>query len=123
MSRSTPLNEETALPSVGQRLGQRIAAARERSGIPRGVLARKIGTTADELRAAELDGSLTTIQLERFAGATAQSIEFFLAAADEEPVGALLRDQSGTWSSTRSAVDWFEQFIERYEFLAKTYGD
>lgn len=115
--------EEGDLPSVAVRLGQRIAAARERSGLPVGTLARQVGATADELREAEQTGNLSTMQLERLAGATGQSIEFFLAAADDEPVGALLRAQDASWSSTRSAVDWFEQFIERYEFLASNAGD
>ncbi|MEK6191361.1 MAG: hypothetical protein AABM41_03430 [Chloroflexota bacterium] len=118
-----PAIEEAALPSVAVRLGQRIATARERSGLPIATLARRVGTTADQLRAAERNGSLSTLQLERLAEATDQSIEFFLAAADDEPVGALLRTQDASRSSTRSAVDWFEQFIERYEFLAGRAGD
>jgi transcriptional regulator with XRE-family HTH domain len=115
--------EEGTLPSVAVRLGQRLAAARERSQLPVAALARHIGSTAEELRAAEQGGSLSTRQLERLAAATGQSIEFFLAAADDEPVGTLLRAQDATRSSTRSAVDWFEQFIERYEFLASRSGD
>lgn len=103
---------------VGARLGQRIAAARERSGLGPWIFARRAGMSADELRAAEAEGRVTTVMLERIAAATGQSIEFFLAAADDEPVGALLRAQDASRSSTRDAVDWFEQFIERYEFLA-----
>ncbi len=106
--------------SVGtaSRLAARIREARERARLPLEEVAALGGMSAAELRAAEEDGRISTYRLERIAEATRQSIEFFLAAADEEPVSALLRAEDGAGTRTRAAIDWFEQFIQRYEFVA-----
>ncbi len=100
------------------RLAARIREARERTGLPLEEVAALGGMTAVELRTAEEEGRISTYRLERIAEATHQSIEFFLAAADDEPVSALLRAEDGSGTRTREAIDWFEQFIQRYEFVA-----
>lgn len=99
------------------RLAARIRDARERSGLAFDEVADRAGLTAQQLRSAENEGRISTFRLERLADATGRSIEYFLAAADPEPVGALLRAEDGTGTSTRAAIDWFEQFIQRYEFV------
>lgn len=111
------LTLDPTMTDVATRLGERVADARERSGLSFGEFADRAGLEPDAIRAAET-GSVTSAQLERIAEASGQSLEFFLAAADEEPVGTLLRAQDGASPQTRAAIDWFEQFVQRYEFLA-----
>jgi transcriptional regulator with XRE-family HTH domain len=103
--------------SLAHRLGERITEARQRATLRPEVLARAAGMTPQELSRAESEGRLTSYQLEKVATATGQDMEFFLAAAMDPPVGMLLRSEDGSSPHTTEAIEWFERFIGRYEFV------
>jgi transcriptional regulator with XRE-family HTH domain len=97
-------------------LGRRIGAARDAAKLSPEELAGRVNVEPARMRAIEAGASVSTLELELIAVATARPLDYFLQP-ETDTFEVLFRAGQGSASGIREAVEVLRKFTVDYEFL------